>query len=302
MTTAKSSLSLQNVKPEDLLWFHRALTLSQILQYLTSGTESALSVTNDAISDAAQTLTAPSIHSRLLVLSGIPKKISKKDVLTALRKVCYSCGGIFKNEMFLPTETLADAQKKVATDRPAVANVELPALDETIKGYAVLELRSKTKLDAARKAIFKNKALLAGFDFMLTGMDFDPADMQEEMLSVSSVNQNLFSDPQGNPALEHYLSDKILTSSMDLADQAMIALTEVFHSCFISEQRVGVSDGRHESGGFICLTKDQIMMQTPGNLLGSFMSHIRAPKKTLAEQVSYVLKHYGVPKFLDKEE
>ena len=63
----------------------------------------------------------------------------------------------------------------------------------------------------------------------------------------------------------------------------MIALTEVFHSCFISEQRAG-EKGYVESG-YICLSKEQIMNQAPSNLLAIFFSGVRAVKKTLAEQV-----------------
>ncbi len=66
----------------------------------------------------------------------------------------------------------------------------------------------------------------------------------------------------------------------------MIALTEVFHSCFISEQRSTPSERCvFEAGGYICLAKDQIMNQVPSNLLATFLSGVRAAKKTLTEQV-----------------
>ncbi len=69
----------------------------------------------------------------------------------------------------------------------------------------------------------------------------------------------------------------------DLTDGIMIALTEVFHSCFISEQRAG--EKSYVESGYICLSKEQIMNQVPSNLLATFFSGVRAVKKTLAEQV-----------------
>ena len=63
----------------------------------------------------------------------------------------------------------------------------------------------------------------------------------------------------------------------------MIALTEVFHSCFISEQRAG--EKSYIESGYICLSKEQIMNHAPSNLLATFFSGVRAVKKTLTEQV-----------------
>ncbi len=71
--------------------------------------------------------------------------------------------------------------------------------------------------------------------------------------------------------------------SWDLTDGVMIALTEVFHSCFISEQRAG--EKSYVESGYICLSKEQIMNQVPSNLLATFFTGVRAVKKTLAEQV-----------------
>ena len=44
------------------------------------------------------------------------------------------------------------------------------------------------------------------------------------------------------------------------------------------------------------------MSSSMGNLLFTFFSNVRAPKKTLSEQVLQVLRRYGVPKLCDKEE
>lgn len=68
-----------------------------------------------------------------------------------------------------------------------------------------MELRSRTKVDNVKKALFKSKSLIEGLSFDVDEL----ADMPEEMLSVSTVNHTLFADPVGNTALEAYLTHKI---------------------------------------------------------------------------------------------
>lgn len=333
-SSSGSSVSISSAKPEEMLWFHRALTMSQILRHLTYGDKQGESVTNDAVSDAYQTLVAPTAHTRLMVISGIPSTMEPEEVEKAILKVCSANGGIYKGEFFLPVQdvklkaekVLSAAQSKTtfegSTQKKNVAVTEMPSPDvkqkdsfsknvpslplsdapnlkkkKVIKGYAVIELRSKNKLDSVRKALFKCKQLIAG-------MTFDPdelADMSDEMFSISPVNQTLFADPQGNDALEDFLHHKILTDAGDLNDDAMLVLTDIFHSCYITEQRRGFPESWSESG-YICLSRDQIMSQSSGNLCYSFFSNVRAAKKTFSEQVSYVLRKYGMLKVEDKDE
>lgn len=65
-----SNVSLGSGKPEDMLWFHRAVTMSQILRYLTYGEKQGEQFTNDAVADATQALSTPMAYTRLLVISG----------------------------------------------------------------------------------------------------------------------------------------------------------------------------------------------------------------------------------------
>ena len=276
-SSSSSSSSITSSKPEDMLWFHRALTMSQILRFLTYGEVQGQGVTYDAVSDASQTLVGSTVHTRLLVISGIPCDLSEKTVESALRKACNSCGGLFKDEIFIPTQEVeikADemtADKQVEQDRNIEAEIQeaaedigessnaSPQLPESTKivkkhiltGHAVIELRSKTKLDNARKAIYKSKSLIEG-------EHYDPdqlVEIPEEMLCVSVVNQSLFADPQGNAGLEHFLHYKLCGNhDNDLSDLALIALTEIFHSCFITEQRLCLTDSLQDSG-YICLDK-----------------------------------------------
>lgn len=313
---------IPSTRLEDILWFHRAMTVSQILRYLNLEEPQGESIMMDAISDASQSLATPMAHTRLLVITGLPPHLDPEFVKKTIRKVCNSVGGLFRDEIFVP---LQSQKKFTAVEQPAAKST--PSLSSTlhaqpednqpgsskstdvsvqlypppkpcIRGYAVIELASKTKLEAAKKALYKCKPLVEG-----ESSDSDhPVDVPEDVMSVSPISQNFVSEPQANEALEHYLLSRVLHTDRpdELTDGATIALTEIFHSCFISEQRVEPSEPRHESG-YICLSKEQILGQTLGNLLGPFFNHIRQPKKSVSDQVTQALRKYGFSRPADKE-
>lgn len=104
-------LNMAGSKPEDMLWFHRCLTLLMILRHLASKDPQGLSVTCDAVTDACQALVGPTAHSRLLVLSGIPTHLEEAVVRNAIRRACNSHGGLFKDEIFIPLQE-EDPKKK----------------------------------------------------------------------------------------------------------------------------------------------------------------------------------------------
>lgn len=106
-------LSMAGGKPEDILWFHRCLTLLMILRHLANKDPQGLSVTCDAVTDACQALVGPTAHSRLLVLSGIPAHLEEAVVRNAIRRACNAHGGLFKDEIFIPLQE--DNPKKTKT-------------------------------------------------------------------------------------------------------------------------------------------------------------------------------------------
>uniref|UniRef100_A0A8C7DPU3 HECT domain E3 ubiquitin protein ligase 4 n=1 Tax=Oncorhynchus kisutch TaxID=8019 RepID=A0A8C7DPU3_ONCKI len=97
-------LNMAGSKPEDMLWFHRGLTLLMILRHLANKDPQGLSVTSDAVTDACQALVGPTAHSRLLVLSGIPTHLEEAVVRSAIRRACHAHGGLFKDEIFIPLQ------------------------------------------------------------------------------------------------------------------------------------------------------------------------------------------------------
>ncbi|KAM6340042.1 LOW QUALITY PROTEIN: putative E3 ubiquitin-protein ligase HECTD4 [Alca torda] len=411
--TDAAILSIGGSKPEDMLWFHRALTLLIILRHLTKKDPQGLGVTNDAVADACQALVGPTAHSRLLVISGIPTHLEESTVRNAIRKACNAHGGVFKDEIFIPLQE-EDPKKvkdkaeggecRTELEKPTVSssadsldisssssvtpamsvsasastsqaslcssqgisrtvsdisvdqfqaglelaippgllephvvssqesldlshcstgslgslgslgepldNVETasvsdvgsmytvtsldnqPLLSRPIKGFAVVEIRSRAKIEKIRASLFNSSDLIG-----LSSLDGEDELMEmstEEILTVSTVNQSLF-DTQGSPALEDYFNDKSIKGEK-LVPGAREVLTEIFKSCVHSEQMLSLTPAKPIKVADIYLSKEQINSQTPGNLLHVFFTNVRPPKKVLEDQLTQILRKYGVPK------
>ncbi|KAM6318191.1 putative E3 ubiquitin-protein ligase HECTD4 isoform 4-T4 [Podargus strigoides] len=411
--TDAAILSIGGSKPEDMLWFHRALTLLIILRHLTKKDPQGLGVTNDAVADACQALVGPTAHSRLLVISGIPTHLEESTVRSAIRKACNAHGGVFKDEIYIPLQE-EDPKKikdkaeggecRTELEKPTVSssadsldisssssvtpamsvsasastsqaslcssqgisrtvsdisvdqfqaglelaippgllephvvssqesldlshcstgslgslgslgepldNVETasasdvgsmytvtsldnqPLLSRPIKGFAVVEIRSRAKIEKIRASLFNSSDLIG-----LSSLDGEDELMEmstEEILTVSTVNQSLF-DIQGSPALEDYFNDKSIKGEK-LVPGAREVLTEIFKSCIHSEQMLSLTPAKPIKVADIYLSKEQINSQTPGNLLHVFFTNVRPPKKVLEDQLTQILRKYGVPK------
>lgn len=108
-------LNMAGGKPEDMLWFHRGLTLLLILRHLANKDPQGLGVTEDAVADACQALVGSTAHSRLLVLSGIPTHLEESVVRNAIRRACNAHGGLFKDEIFIPVQEEDPKKSKAET-------------------------------------------------------------------------------------------------------------------------------------------------------------------------------------------
>lgn len=107
-------LNMSGGKPEDMLWFHRGLTLLLILRHLANKDPQGLGVTGDAVTDACQALVGSTAHGRLLVLSGIPTHLEEAVVRNAIRRACNAHGGLFKDEVFIPVQEEEEVKKPKA--------------------------------------------------------------------------------------------------------------------------------------------------------------------------------------------
>lgn len=344
---ARESKSAAKVaKPEDELWLHRALIVSHILRCLAFNEKNGMIALVNAIADAHQVLNAITAHQRLVIITGIPTNLEPEFVKQALRSIFKSHGGVDRDEIFLPYQTVETVQvkevvlkdeatgetvtKQVAdtSDQsearlqeanldagnvpPTSREVEATSVDvkgkvapgetelkkikqETkLLGYAVVSVMSKTKVENIKKSLIKSQAL-----FEAASLEHDDP---IEVPTITTVGPNLIAEEQSNEPLEKYLQFKFFhdKNQTEICDNATVALTEIFTSCFIVEQKHGSPEFRQESG-YICLSKEQILQHTPENLLCAFFSNIRPPKKSLTEQVLQVLRRYGMVLSPDKE-
>lgn len=321
------------VKPESELWLQRALSLSHILRCLAFNEKNGMVALVNVVSDANQVLNTVTAHQRLMIITGIPTSLDPESVKQALRTVFKSNGGIDRDEIFLPVEPeqakptlLADQATGETTPQVPSENTEQTSKspEQQVKqggletpgkkeepthdgqkdepsvrtnqtklcGYAVVSVMSKTKVEIIKKSLVKSDALFVG-----AGADV------VDMLSITGVGPNLLAQEENaNVPLEKFLKYKFFQDETqnEIGDASTLALTEIFTSCFIVEQRHGSPEFQQESG-FICLSREQILQNTPENLLCTFFNNIRPPKKSISEQVSLVLKQYGMLLTPDKE-
>ncbi|XP_036454105.1 probable E3 ubiquitin-protein ligase HECTD4 isoform X4 [Colossoma macropomum] len=161
-----------------------------------------------------------------------------------------------------------------------------------IKGYAVIEVRARAKVEKIRASLFNSSDLIG-----LSSLEGEEELMEmtnEEILTASSVNQSLF-DTQGSSALEDYFLDKTIRGDK-LVPGARDVLTDIFKSCIHSEQMLSLTPTKPVKASDIYLSKEQINSQTPGNLLHVFFNHVRPPKKVLEDQLTQILRKYGTVK------
>uniref|UniRef100_A0AAY5EB62 HECT domain-containing protein n=1 Tax=Electrophorus electricus TaxID=8005 RepID=A0AAY5EB62_ELEEL len=162
----------------------------------------------------------------------------------------------------------------------------------SIKGYAVIEVRARAKVEKIRASLFNSSDLIG-----LSSLEGEEELMEmtnEEILTASSVNQSLF-DTQGSSALEDYFLDKTVRGDK-LVPGARDVLTDIFKSCIQSEQMLSLTPTKPVKVSDIYLSKEQINSQTPGNLLYVFFNHVRPPKKVLEDQLTQILRKYGTVK------
>ncbi|TSW08319.1 putative E3 ubiquitin-protein ligase HECTD4 [Bagarius yarrelli] len=190
-------------------------------------------------------------------------------------------------------EQLDDGETDLVSDKAflyAVTSQDTKACP--IKGYAVIEVRARAKVEKIRASLFNSSDLIG-----LSSSEGEEGLMElttEEILTVSSVNQSLF-DTQGSSALEDYFQDKTIKGNK-LVPGARDVLIDIFRSCVYSEQMPSLTPTKPLKVSDIYLTKEQINSQTPGNLLHVFFNHIRSSKKIFEGHLTQVLRKYGTVK------
>lgn len=81
--------------------------------------------------------------------------------------------------------------------------------------------------------------------------------------------------------LSMFQGDKLVPGTRDI-------LIDIFKSCVHSEQMLSLTPAKPIKVSEIYLSKEQINAQTPGNLLHTFFTNVRPPKKVLEDQLTQV--------------
>lgn len=85
-----------------------------------------------------------------------------------------------------------------------------------------------------------------------------------------------------NCLLYHFIGDKLVPEARDV-------LIEIFKSCVHAEQMLSLTPAKFIKVSDIYLSKEQMNSQTPGNLLHTFFTNVRPPKKLLEDQLTQVI-------------
>ncbi|GAB6029828.1 putative E3 ubiquitin-protein ligase HTD4 [Chamberlinius hualienensis] len=299
-TSANISTTVGTAKAEELLWFHRAVNACEILRVIVDGKKKkSPGPLDDAISDSLQTLTTNTGFERLLIITGIPTHLSENIVKRAIEKALRSVGGPQRGEIFVASSYMKVEQPSTHS----ISTLDVFTSDKPIHGFAVVEIKVKAKMEAAKKALFRCKGLLDGGSLELGLMTEEVIDLVDNNISISTVKENLqLSDPDDNYAFETYLKYLLYGDNgfSQLREDAVGVLTDIFHSCFITDQHLAVRDIKEESG-FICLSKEQITNHAQGNLLHAFFNAMHPAKKSISDSISSLLQSYGFSKKENKE-
>ncbi|XP_071497133.1 probable E3 ubiquitin-protein ligase HECTD4 [Diadema antillarum] len=166
-----------------------------------------------------------------------------------------------------------------------------------VQGYAVLEVRSKAKVEDVEHALLNSRILDES-------VAFDNGSMMsvtgEDLLTIATVTPSLLTEPSEMEALVGYLRHKLLrqenSEHLSLSQETSSSLEEIFNSCVRClhfKQKASIdSDAAHPE---VRLSKDQVLSSCPGNLLREFFSAIHPAKLTVDEFVGDIIQKYGVP-------
>lgn len=92
-------------KHSEMMWFHRALTMSRLLRCLLNDSSSdPVDVLRNTVIDSLLTISVHTAHSRVLVITGINIGHDPEKIRKTLLKVCNTHGGLYKDKLYLPTQ------------------------------------------------------------------------------------------------------------------------------------------------------------------------------------------------------
>ena len=146
VTSAASSSS--SIKIDDMPWFPAAVSASKILRHMALREPHCEEEVAKAIKFALNSLAAPTAHTRIMIVTGIPTYLEQTLVEKSVSKVCNSQGGLDGNRLFVPTpadiRALDRQEKKKVSEEQAGVAVSF-SLSNTISTDSTLQSSATSK-------------------------------------------------------------------------------------------------------------------------------------------------------------
>ena len=213
LTSAWSQASPGAASRCDLLSENFVSVPQAVLSCLESLSEGC-PIKSSAIAELSPRKVKPACHSRMLVLSGIPKHLKTDHVRRLIKKCLDKIGGTFMNEIFVPDLDSSNDSAK--------------SMGQNNLGFAVVEVRARRKLDDA-------KVMLEGVGEFRQHGELDVADQNGAGITfaVSKVGEDLACDLEScHEAWKAYLKQKLIRrdGKLQLEDKIVETLKNIFES------------------------------------------------------------------------
>ncbi|XP_048583049.1 probable E3 ubiquitin-protein ligase HECTD4 isoform X2 [Nematostella vectensis] len=213
------------LSPTDSMpWFDTVLSSVLLLQHLLNPDDNrGVNILNESLFGVVSQKS--SVLQRLLVITNIPKTLSKHEALNAIKKACKPCGGVVMESLYLPETTSPKKSPTDAESKETLADLRkfLPSAQtykpEAIKGNAVVELQSGSQLDLARQNLVSSKTLR-------------PSGQEE--VGIARVKLDLLMEGTNElvafAVFDSYMCSRLFEERR-LKPQAKVVLAEIFMSC-----------------------------------------------------------------------
>jgi hypothetical protein len=188
----------------------------------------------------------PVSHSRVLVLQGIPKHLKVDFVKRIIQKTLAKFGGIFMEEIFIPSFDLMNDSKSIGQNN---------------SGCAVVEIRAGRKLDEAKTG-------LEMIDEFHQHGELDVADNAGTMvdLTVSKVDENLDCCQESCKDIwSMFVRSKLVVDDEKkrLNENCVQLLRKLFERSFNDS----------------VIQFEKVLIENDGNLVGTFLKNVLKPEE-----------------------
>jgi E3 ubiquitin-protein ligase HECTD4 len=291
---------------QDKYWFSKANLLSHTMKFLVNRKQPGIDQAHDFFRDCYLNQSITDDHARLLVLKGVPKHLTEKQIVSIIHKILSPFGGLFKGDVFVQPMTktddadqIEDSNNRDALALPTNGRRRTTSFVEPVRpnnsGLVVIQVRTRHKLDYAKSEIEKSHILSQPGEMDIADEFGVPSGLSVHKVTPSFRTEDSLLDS----TLELYLRNKLLSNNC-LRPEALNALEDLFISCYIASQHccdVEESDSSIECG--ITLKQSDILFQDDANLLYTFFYGIKQSRRGLIEGVKEIFQQYGVKRQVD---